>query len=369
MSDSVTYAVSEGVATITLNRPDAMNALDTPTKVLLRDTVLAAAEDPAVRVVVLTGTGRAFCVGQDLKEHIGLLQANDQAALWSTVPDHFAPIALALAEMPKPVIAAINGVAAGAGASMAFACDFRVVADTAGFNLAFTGIALSCDTGISWTLPRLIGHAKALELLYFPRTVPAAESLDLGLATSVVPAATWSPRSAELADKARGRPHGRVRRRPPVPRLLREPHARRGPRLRGRQNATHRLHRRPPQRGGLLRSQTKTHLHRPLTHTAARGSPPVISGVNPRDGGLAPGMPGHNPPAQGLTPEMGLSGRLTQALVIVYVSDYNLTCEETAACPDRCHAGRESRRTWVHCRADRRAGGHQARLRAVGDAR
>ncbi|MFC9690384.1 enoyl-CoA hydratase/isomerase family protein [Kribbella sp. NPDC056951] len=201
MSDSVTYGVSEGVATITLNRPDAMNALDTPTKVLLRDTIQAAAADDAVRVVVLTGTGRAFCVGQDLKEHIGLLQANDTDALWSTVPDHFAPIALALAEMPKPVIAAINGVAAGAGASIAFACDFRIVADTAGFNLAFTGIALSCDTGISWTLPRLIGQAKALELLYFPRTVPAAESLELGLATSVVPADGLEAAAAELAAK------------------------------------------------------------------------------------------------------------------------------------------------------------------------
>ncbi|HEY0475605.1 MAG TPA: enoyl-CoA hydratase-related protein, partial [Kribbella sp.] len=187
MSDSVLYDVSAGVATITLNRPEAMNSLDTATKVALRDTVRAAAEDEAVRVVVLTGTGRAFCVGQDLKEHIGLLQANDTDALWSTVPDHYAPIALALAEMPKPVIASLNGVAAGAGASMAFACDFRVVADTAGFNLAFTGIALSCDTGISWTLPRLIGHAKATELLYFPRTIPADEAQTLGLATTVVP--------------------------------------------------------------------------------------------------------------------------------------------------------------------------------------
>ena len=214
MSDSITYAVSDGVATITLNRPDAMNALDTPTKVALRDTIQAAADDPAVRVVVLTGTGRAYCVGQDLKEHIGLLQANDQAALWSTVPDHFAPIATALAEMPKPVIAAVNGVAAGAGASMAFACDFRLLADTAGFNLAFTGIGLSCDTGISWTLPRLIGHAKALELLYFPRTVPAAESLELGLATSVVPAADLETAVAELAAKLAAGPtvaYGAVR--------------------------------------------------------------------------------------------------------------------------------------------------------------
>ncbi|WP_433161261.1 enoyl-CoA hydratase/isomerase family protein [Kribbella sp. CA-247076] len=214
MSDSVTYALTDGVATITLNRPDAMNALDTPTKVLLRDTVLTAAEDDSVRVVVLTGTGRAFCVGQDLKEHIGLLEADDTDALWSTVPEHFAPIAQALAEMPKPVIAAVNGVAAGAGASMAFACDFRVVADTAGFNLAFTGIALSCDTGISWTLPRLIGHAKALELLYFPRTVPADEAMALGLATSVVPAAELSAAVGELAAKLAAGPtvaYGAVR--------------------------------------------------------------------------------------------------------------------------------------------------------------
>lgn len=214
MSDSVVYDVSEGVATITLNRADAMNALDTPTKVALRDTILAAAEDDAVRCVVLTGTGRAFCVGQDLKEHIGLLQANDTETLWATVPEHFAPIALAIAEMPKPVIASLNGVAAGAGASIAFACDFRIASDTAGFNLAFTGIALSCDTGISWTLPRLIGQAKALELLYFPRTVPAAEALTLGLATSVVPADELASATAELATRLANGPtvaYGSVR--------------------------------------------------------------------------------------------------------------------------------------------------------------
>jgi 2-(1,2-epoxy-1,2-dihydrophenyl)acetyl-CoA isomerase len=214
MSDSVAYDVSEGVATITLNRPEAMNSLDTPTKVALRDTVQAAAEDDAVRCVVLTGTGRAFCVGQDLKEHIGLLQANDMDALWNTVPDHYAPIALALAEMPKPVIASLNGVAAGAGASMAFACDFRIVSETAGFNLAFTGIALSCDTGISWTLPRLVGQARATELLYFPRTIPAAEALTLGLATSVVPADQLASATSELATKLANGPtvaYGSVR--------------------------------------------------------------------------------------------------------------------------------------------------------------
>src|SRR4051794_19931856 len=114
MSDSsVRYDVADGVATITMNRPEAMNSLDTATKVALRDVVEEAGGDDSVRCVVLTGTGRAFCVGQDLKEHMRLLAADDLEALWTTVPEHYAPIARALAGMPKPVIAALNGVAAG----------------------------------------------------------------------------------------------------------------------------------------------------------------------------------------------------------------------------------------------------------------
>jgi 2-(1,2-epoxy-1,2-dihydrophenyl)acetyl-CoA isomerase len=137
---------------------------------------------------VLTGTGRAFCVGQDLKQHIEVMDSADSASLFRTVEEHYNPIVSTLAAMEKPVLAAVNGVAAGAGASLAFACDLRVVADTAGFNLAFAGVALSCDTGSSWTLQRLVGPARALELLYFPRTVGAAEALELGLANRVVPA-------------------------------------------------------------------------------------------------------------------------------------------------------------------------------------
>jgi 2-(1,2-epoxy-1,2-dihydrophenyl)acetyl-CoA isomerase len=197
----VTYDVVEGVATIRLNRPGAMNSLDIATKEALRDAVTEAAEDEAVRCVVLTGSGRAFCVGQDLKEHVQLLESGSSDELFTTVEKHYNPTVTALATMPKPVVAAVNGVAAGAGASLAFACDLRVLAESAGFNLAFPGVALSCDTGASWTLPRLVGRAKAIELLYFPSTIPSAKALELGLATSVVPDEQLTDEVATLAAK------------------------------------------------------------------------------------------------------------------------------------------------------------------------
>ncbi|WP_460843280.1 enoyl-CoA hydratase/isomerase family protein [Nocardioides marmoraquaticus] len=190
------------VATIRLQRPEAMNGLDLATKTALLDAVRTAADDPEVRCVVLTGTGRAFCVGQDLKEHLETqrrIAETGEGAVFDTVREHYNPLVTALATMPKPVVAALNGVAAGAGASLAMACDLRVLADGAGFNLAFAGVALSCDTGSSWFLPRLVGRAKALELLYLPRTVGAEESLALGLATSVVPADELETEVAALA--------------------------------------------------------------------------------------------------------------------------------------------------------------------------
>lgn len=196
---SVLLDVTDGVGTITLNRPDAYNSLDIATKELLLEIVRAVADDPAVRCVVLTGNGKAFCTGQDLKEHIELLENGGSDLLFTTVDKHYNPIVTTLAGMAKPVIAAINGVVAGAGASLAFACDLRIVADTAGFNLAFANVALSCDTGASYHLQRLVGRAKALELLYFPSTVPAAEALELGLATRVVPAAELAAEVGALA--------------------------------------------------------------------------------------------------------------------------------------------------------------------------
>ncbi|NGO69744.1 enoyl-CoA hydratase/isomerase family protein [Streptomyces boncukensis] len=198
MSDTVRYEVTEGLATLTLNRPEAMNALNDDLKDTLRDTLRQAAEDDAVRAVLLTGSGRAFCVGQDLKEHTAALQEAGGSAL-RTVEEHYNPITLALATMPKPVVAAVNGVAAGAGAGFAFAADHRIMADTAAFNTSFAAIGLTADSGVSWTLPRLVGPGRAADLLLFPRTVKAPEALELGLASRVVPADELDAQAAEAA--------------------------------------------------------------------------------------------------------------------------------------------------------------------------
>jgi 2-(1,2-epoxy-1,2-dihydrophenyl)acetyl-CoA isomerase len=203
----VRYEVDGAVATVTLDRPAAMNALDTATKQALLAALRQAADDDAVRAVVLTGSGRAFCVGQDLREHASLLAAATEAAssggsgfqLDDTVRHHYNPIVTLISTMAKPVVAAVNGVAAGAGAAFTFACDVRLVAASAGFNLAFAGIGLSSDSGSSWNLPRLVGLARAKELLLFPRTVAADEALTLGLATKVVPDDELPAAAAELA--------------------------------------------------------------------------------------------------------------------------------------------------------------------------
>lgn len=202
------------VATVRFNRPEAMNALDIATKEALLSALTEVAEDPSVRCVVLTGSGRAFCVGQDLREHVGLLQRDDPS-LWETVPRHYNPVVELLATMNKPVVAAVNGVAAGAGAAFAMAADFRIMVDTAGINLAFAGIALSCDSGSSWWLPRLVGPAKAKELLLLPRTVAAPECLDLGLVTKVVTPEELSAAVHELATTLAAGPtlaYGSIRR-------------------------------------------------------------------------------------------------------------------------------------------------------------
>ncbi|MEU0054328.1 enoyl-CoA hydratase-related protein [Streptomyces sp. NPDC006184] len=210
MADTVLYEVSDGLATITLNRPEAMNALNIATKTALREAAESAASDTAVRAILLTAAGdRAFCVGQDLKEHIGLLADDRETGsgqTMSTVREHYNPIVRALAGAPKPVVAAVNGVAAGAGFGFALAADHRVVADTATFNTSFAGVALTADSGVSWTLPRVIGPSRAADLLLFPRSISAQEALELGIANRVVPAAELRAEAERTARALAGGP-------------------------------------------------------------------------------------------------------------------------------------------------------------------
>lgn len=176
---------NDAVAVVTINRPDALNALDVATKVALRDTLRDLAADPAVRAVVLAGAGRAFCVGQDLREHVDLLDRGDPAPL-STVREHYNPISELVAGMPKPVVAAVRGMAAGAGASLALLADFRVGGPGTKFLMAFANVGLAGDTGVSWTLPRLVGQAKATELLMLAEPIDAATADRLGMLSRLV---------------------------------------------------------------------------------------------------------------------------------------------------------------------------------------
>jgi 2-(1,2-epoxy-1,2-dihydrophenyl)acetyl-CoA isomerase len=174
-----------GVRTLTLNRPAAYNSLTVELKNDLLAALRAAEADGSVRAVVLTGTGKAFCAGQDLKEHVALLTAGDPAPL-STVDQHYNPITETITRMPKPVIAAVNGMAAGAGASFAYAADLRIAGTSAKFLMAFANIGLTADSGGSWTLPRLIGYGRAMEMMLLATPVDAARALEIGMVGQVV---------------------------------------------------------------------------------------------------------------------------------------------------------------------------------------
>jgi 2-(1,2-epoxy-1,2-dihydrophenyl)acetyl-CoA isomerase len=200
MADVLLIDRTDGVATLTLNRPQSMNSLSLELKNALVETLQDVAHDAAVRAVVLTGNGRGFCVGQDLSEHVQLLEAGDPAPL-STVAEHYNPITLSLTQMPKPVIAAVNGTAAGAGASFSFACDFRIVSEDAKFLLAFANVGLGLDSGVSWTLPRLIGAGRAAELALLAQPITAQVADSYGMVTQLLPADQVLPAAQKLASR------------------------------------------------------------------------------------------------------------------------------------------------------------------------
>jgi 2-(1,2-epoxy-1,2-dihydrophenyl)acetyl-CoA isomerase len=201
VSDTLLIDRTDAVATLTLNRPDSLNSLSVELKEALIGGLAEVRDDPEVRAVVLTGAGRAFCVGQDLREHVALLESGDPAVMGNTVREHFNPITLAMARMPKPVVAAVNGSAAGAGASLSFAADFRIAGESASFLLAFAKVGLSADTGASWTLPRLVGHARATAMMMLAEPVRAAEALEMGLVNAVVPDDRVLATAQELAGR------------------------------------------------------------------------------------------------------------------------------------------------------------------------
>jgi len=186
--ETLLYEQDGAVLKITMNRPDKLNAL---TETLLRELNLAiksANEDPSVRAVILTGAGRGFCAGADLAEGLEKGIGSGNFSFQENLTRTYNPLILGIRSMAKPVIAAINGTAAGAGMSIALACDLKIAADSASFLQAFVKIGLIPDSGSTWMLPRLIGTTRAMELMLSGRKVQAQEALDLGLINQVVPA-------------------------------------------------------------------------------------------------------------------------------------------------------------------------------------
>lgn len=185
----------DAVATVTLDRPDALNSLTVPLKQELLAAITSAGRDRAVRAVVLTGAGRAFCAGQDLRERL----EPEAAPLAVELRERYNPIIVAMRRLEKPIVGAINGVAAGAGASLAFACDIRLAAPEASFLLAFGRVGLIPDSGATWLLPRLVGTARALEMALTTEPLSASDAERLGLVSRVVPAADLVAEARKLA--------------------------------------------------------------------------------------------------------------------------------------------------------------------------
>ncbi len=201
MHDDIRYEVGDHIATLTLDRPERMNTISGPMLDLMGALLVRANADPEVRVVILTGTGRAFCAGLDLNsatkgEGIG----SSGAAQPATIDLRTAPPTVLFA-MDKPVIAALNGSAAGYGMDIAIGCDIRVMAEDAKLAAAFVKRGVVPESGGTWLLPRMIGWAKAAELVFTGRTLTAAEALDLGLANHVVPTADVAATARALAQE------------------------------------------------------------------------------------------------------------------------------------------------------------------------
>ena len=198
--DNILMDVADGVATVTINRPEKLNGLDIKTVSELIDASQAIRDDPEIRALILTGAGRGFSSGADLSGDSG---ASNAARGGSSKPDagkvletHYNPLLENLMALNVPVITAVNGPAAGAGCSLALSGDFVICAESAYFLQAFVNIGLVPDVGSTWLLPRIIGRARALEMMMLGEKIPAQKALDWGMAYKVVP-------DAELMDTAK----------------------------------------------------------------------------------------------------------------------------------------------------------------------
>jgi len=195
--ETITRLDDDGMAVITLNRPEVMNALNTQ----MRAEITQAVEDAGrtARVVVLTGSGRAFCSGQDLGDRSSLANMN----LERTLREEYIPMLMAIVDCPVPVIAAVNGTAAGAGANLALICDITIATESASFIQAFTRIGLIPDAGGTWVLPRSIGLQKAMGAALFADKISATQAAQWGMIWEAVAdttfEATWRARAAQLA--------------------------------------------------------------------------------------------------------------------------------------------------------------------------
>jgi 2-(1,2-epoxy-1,2-dihydrophenyl)acetyl-CoA isomerase len=210
MSESLILLEQHGsVRLLRLNRPEALNAFTAAMLVQLRHALAAAAEDGATRCVLITGAGRAFSAGQDLADPLvapsrepGMAPKN----IGHMLDQYYIPLSLQLRDMPVPVVAAVNGVAAGAGANVALGCDLVLAGESASFIQAFSKIGLVPDCGGTWLLPRLVGRAKALELALLGERVKAVEAERLGLISRVVPDAELPEAAMAVAQKLAGLP-------------------------------------------------------------------------------------------------------------------------------------------------------------------
>jgi len=193
----MTFILSETrdeITTITLNRPDKLNAFSGT----MREDLVAALRSAAGRVIIITGAGRAFCAGGDI-EFMSSLQKNRDVEAFRKLLDAGREVVMQIATMPRPVIASVNGVAAGAGCNLALACDYRIASDSAKFAQSFVRIGLHPDWGGTWFLPRAVGRSAAFEMMATGRIVDAEEALHIGLADRVAPAASLGDETQKLA--------------------------------------------------------------------------------------------------------------------------------------------------------------------------